>query len=123
MKNVDKLVNETLVEASGYLDRLIEGIKGYLDLLHDDIFSEASKKLVDIIEGLEWEFNAIALMQDKLNQKFELQGCLEQFKQLNEAIEKNDRVLLGDLFEYEIIPMLEKWDVGLKEEVNTRGLV
>jgi hypothetical protein len=122
VKKIDKLVNETLLEASNYSDRLIEGIREYIDLLNKDIYSEASKKLVDIVEGLDWEFSAISLMQDKLAPKFELQDCKELFKQLSEAIQNSDLVLISDLLQYEIIPLLEKWNAGLREEIKARGI-
>lgn len=123
MEEYSNIVNETLIEAYVYTEKLITGIKEYLEGLTAGNYSTAAKKLVEIVEGLEWLFKAVMLMTTETNNDFGLSECGDILKELNNGIRNNDAVLLNDLFEYEILPVLEKFHVNLEEEITKKDIL
>ena len=100
---------EALESAYDYIKKLIVGVEKYLENMNDNKISESVDLLISIIEGLEWEVNALSLIKEKVNIKLDIEESNLIFINLSNALENKDYVLITDLFEYEILPMLKKW--------------
>ncbi|MHB1126210.1 MAG: hypothetical protein ACYC2T_04515 [Bacillota bacterium] len=114
MNNQETLVREAFDEASDYLDRLMKGIDTFLDELNSSNYSRAYPLLVQIIDGLEWELTILSLVSPGTGLKLDLTSHNVLLEALKGAIERHDTVLAGDLFQYEVLPLLAEWREALR---------
>lgn len=98
-------LNDVLESYNEYLGNISKGILYISNCLREDKINEGLLAIKDFSEGTLWLSEASQLMQ-KNNVKAELAiGKLQEFlEEINEGLEKQDYVLVADLFEYEIAP-------------------
>ncbi len=114
--NQNNIYSETLESATDYIKKLIVGIKKYIEYMTSGRISESGDLLISIIEGLDWEVKALSLIKEKLNIDLDISEVNAVLIDLSNAIQNNDYVLITDLFEYEILPILEKWKEYLENK-------
>ena len=118
---LQEIVRDSVSEALEYIDRVEEGISPLASMFQTDPGPEAFEGLRQLFEGFYW----LNLLLDKLSGSFGvpldeviLQGIPAQehhrkfisiLKQLQESQERRDMVLISDLLEYEIIPLIPVW--------------
>lgn len=107
---MDKLIHETIGSLGEYLPILIEGCKEISRDLQTGNEAGGLDRLPLVLEGLQWVVDAV----DGIKNNGETLGVDEKalmthFKEMEGALEIGDYVLLADLFEYEIVPILEHW--------------
>ncbi|MDK2800256.1 MAG: hypothetical protein PWQ70_1875 [Clostridiales bacterium] len=105
---------EVLNTAYTYMEKLISGINAAVELFRAGNEYDALEYMKYIIEGLQWEIEVLALTRSEIVQDLnpdEINGFLTE---MVNALENTDYVLLADLMEYEIMPILEKWYNALK---------
>ncbi|WP_335378488.1 hypothetical protein [Bacillus sp. JJ1122] len=105
-----KIINETLQSLKDYIPKLLNANEQITELLQTDNEIEAFNLFLPVIEGLEWVAEALNSMQ-KLQQieGFDTSGINNILQEVNKALEIRDFVLIADLFEYEINPILLNW--------------
>jgi len=109
MDDSKKLVKETIEEVKNYLPKMIKGIDLFVSYIIQSRDDEAHMLLTDIFNGLDWIVEAIYLtnkIQEGLLKEKEL---VEKLPLLMDAYENQDLVLVSDILDYEIKPILEKW--------------
>ncbi len=99
---------EALKTADDYLDNLKNGINKVIDLLEEDNENKACSYIIDIAEGIDWIIQVINLTSDVQKEKIDLSNMNENLNEIVEALENEDYNLLGDLFRYEISPILDR---------------
>lgn len=108
------LMKEVVESAIEYIDRVIIGIEGINEDFQRGREDRATNSIVQLIEGIQWLLHAIegtrAIHGDI---SIDIAGINPIFNQLVEALENADYVLLGDLLEYEIIPVVKEWQEKL----------
>ncbi|MBN2244045.1 MAG: hypothetical protein JW793_15275 [Acidobacteria bacterium] len=118
---VEEIVSDSLREAFAYLERAGEGIPALARRFQADPGPESFRALVQLYEGFYW----LNLLLSRLAENYEIvlddlpvQGApaaehnrrfLSVLKQLLDSQEKGDWVLISDLLEYEIAPMVPVW--------------
>ena len=118
---VEEIVHDSLSEAFAYLERAEEGIPALAQNFQTDPGPESFRGLRQLYEGFYW----LNLLLSKLSDNFEIplddvvvQGVpagehhrrfISILKQLMDSQEKGDMVLISDLLEYEIAPMVPLW--------------
>lgn len=122
MDDKEKLINETLLEADSYTGKLIIGINNYLESIDSGNSSSVSGLLVDITNGIEWLFSALSLLDKELQNAFETSEHNKLFSEINTAINNKDVVMLGDLFRYELLPVLNDWKNKMDNDISIRKL-
>lgn len=107
---MDNIVNETIESLRDYIPKLISAGQELVNNLQSGNEAKAFSAMPQIIEGLEWAFQAVEGIK-KLGKarEIELTDVNSKFNEVINALEVKDYVLLADLFEYEIIPILENW--------------
>ena len=109
----EQLANETLIEASGYIKKVLVVIDEVLDRFLSGREDLALKDFPDVADGFEWLLNVISLTeptQKKLEVEFkDVPRFLEILNEMIEAFQNSDYVLLGDLLNYEAKPIMENW--------------
>ncbi|WP_027633915.1 hypothetical protein [Clostridium hydrogeniformans] len=104
---------ETIETLKEYLDALIQDVNTVSEFFREDNISEGLKYTANIAEALQIVCEAVGGVNDILKEKVDLSGINNLAQEMVESLENEDYVLLGDLLEYEIIPMLEE----IKEKV------
>lgn len=100
---------EVLETAQEYMEKLCQGIETAGEYLMTGNQGEALNYVVQIIEGLQWLLEAMALTQDAQKDPIDITELLVHFHEAREALENQDYILLSDLLSYEVAPVLEEW--------------
>lgn len=109
MKEQETLMKETIEEINIYLPKMIQGIEIFVEHVMQAREKEAQKLLANIFEGLEWIVQAVLLTREMQPENIKEQELVEKFPLLIDAYENKDFVLISDVLDYEIKPILEKW--------------
>lgn len=121
-----ELARESLVDAGVYVGKLLRAIDDILDNFLSGKENVALQELPDMTDGFEWILNVIELTrptQEELGIEFAgVPQFMEGIKEIVAAFENNDYVLLGDLLNYELKPVIEKWDEQLRYARERLGL-
>jgi hypothetical protein len=118
---VSEIARDSIAEAIAYFDRIEAVTHSLVECFQNSPGPEAFDNLRQLLEGFYW----LNLLLDKLATSFHIvlddfvvQGIsvgehLKKFisilKQLIEGQERGDFMLIADLLEYEVIPMLPDW--------------
>lgn len=107
---MDKLVSETIGSIIEYLPNLLEGCKVMIQDFQTGNEAAALDRLPLVLEGLQWVLDAIVGIKNNGHVLNCDEGILTvHLQEMAGALEIADYVLLADLFEYEIVPILEQW--------------
>ena len=109
MKEQEALMKETVEEINAYLPKMIQGIELFVEHVMQSKEIEAQKLLTNIFEGLEWIVQAVHLTREMQPENVQEQELVEKFPLLIDAYENKDFLLMSDVLDYEIKPVLEKW--------------
>lgn len=125
------LILEAMQDSLDYIEKLKEGIDRLIGLLVNEEEKVAMELVVEIINGLEWIHNILNSIEQTTNLNYidiGFQDCYDRFKdtvaELLEALENSDMIMLSDLFEFEILEILDEmmdnfpkiYDIVLEEE-------
>lgn len=113
MENNKELIIETYDTAQNYMLKLIKGIEVFNNYICSNNISEAIKIFASITEGMEWLINALKLTKTVQAEEIDIDEMTVYFPEMMEGIENEDYILVGDILEYEIKPIFEKWSGGL----------
>jgi uncharacterized phage infection (PIP) family protein YhgE len=119
--SLNQILEKNIANARDYLKKLIPGLQQASDLFRTGNEQEANKFFINIIDGMEWFSQVVESIakateseltdiisvgrdfQDRQDQLVELS------RQMVEANQNQDWVLLADLLEYEILPYYSGW--------------
>lgn len=108
---MDIRVDEILTTVAEYMVKLKAGIIEAAELFQNYEENKGAVLLCDIIEGIEWITDAL-VKTNKLNNE----RILEINNKLGEivaALENQDYILVGDLMQYEFLPVIEEIEKNL----------
>lgn len=92
-----------------YLPRLHNGINTNVEYYRTNQSGRADELIIEVIDGLSWTVDAVMLIDRMDNNNINIQELKEVFSEMLLAIENEDRVLIADMLEYEIMPKIEEW--------------
>jgi hypothetical protein len=103
------LIYETQESFYDYMERVARGSETIANYLREDKVGEAMQLIVQFSEGVAWLIQVILLMKDhhcyiKVNPS----QMNEFLVEINEGLERQDYVIVADMFEYEIKPFFEE---------------
>ncbi|NMA84922.1 MAG: hypothetical protein GX962_13795 [Epulopiscium sp.] len=104
---MNEQVRELLITAKDYLQRLQAGVSNIVDFLRQGEEGKALEQIPLIIEGLKWLCEA--LDGTKNYHSIDIVQLNSALEEINVALENTDYILLGDVLEYELLPVLEEW--------------
>ncbi|KOM96830.1 hypothetical protein ACP49_14880 [Clostridium botulinum] len=99
---------ESLKTASEYIGNLKIGIINASESFQSDNENKALESIPLIIDGIEWLVQVIQLTKDIQKSEISLDGLNEKLEKIIEAVENSDFILVGDLFQYELMPIIEE---------------
>jgi hypothetical protein len=106
---------ELLKTTSDYIVNLKSEILKASECFRSGEDTDGFNLVPSIAEGLGWIINALKITGDLLKQHISIDKLNEKLNEIVEAIENQDTMLIGDLFEYELFPMIE----SIEKDVNS----
>ena len=118
IKNLEeKLMNEqieVLSTANEYMENLKSGINRLVDYIQGGEEQSGIELIPDIADGIGWIIDVVNLTRESQKENIDISMIDEKLSEVVEAIENEDYILVGDLFNYEILPILESVHEGIK---------
>ena len=111
-----ELIKDNLLFLNDYMPKLLHAVEELVDLLITSKETDALKLLTSIIEGLEWTLRSLSGLENiGVVRELNLAQMNEILREMTNAFEKKDYVLLGDILQYEITEVLSDWMLKLKD--------
>lgn len=99
---------EAIVTASEYIKNLIKAIKDMSEMMYSGNEAEGMNVISQVVDGLDY-INKVVYLTDNVFGRIEnIDGLNEYLDEIVNAIEGEDYILVGDLFNYEVKPILEE---------------
>lgn len=108
---------EVLQTANDYMNNLKDGIVNLANMIREGKEQEAITIIPQVVDGIEWIIQVITLTKEVQKNEMGVEALNDQLQEIIEALENEDYILVGDLFNYEILPILEEIHEGIKETV------
>lgn len=105
---------ELLKSVDNYLFNLINGIEKFIMSLKSGNEIDGISNLPYILDGIEYVSKAITLTNDVQKNEIQLDDLNIQLKEIIEAFENEDYILVGDLFNYELLPIIRNFHKNIK---------
>ncbi|WP_099190210.1 hypothetical protein [Tepidibacter mesophilus] len=109
---------EILKTIGEYLGKLIQDIGDTIELFQNGNEGKGNERVVEIIQALKDITEGIDITSDIQNGKIDISEINEQLMEMVCALENRDYVLIADLLEYEINPILEKWQNKITDMIG-----
>ena len=111
--NRDTEKRELLTGMVGFLGDFEGGIRQTVSLFQEGSIEKARQNTIQVIDGLGWIMEAIAVLQDMV--EIDVTQLTATLEQLQISLENDDDVMISDLFENELLPVLAKWKQRMLE--------
>ena len=122
VKTVREFVDEVLIMAKDYLTNAIPEMTLLADGFYQSPTSENWGEFSNMLEGMQWLNQTINLIDKSKERPANWNECIKlaaefemELKNLEQAVENTDSVLIADIIQYELLPVYE----ALLIEVNT----
>ncbi|MCJ8007601.1 hypothetical protein ACFFF5_15635 [Lederbergia wuyishanensis] len=127
-KTVKEFINDLLLSAEEYIRRAKPEIDSLSDEFYQNPTSESWHKFAQLLEGIQWLNQVIQTIDTtkekpknwvnylEINSNFDL-----ELKNMEEAIENSDSVLIADLIKYEILSIIESLGSEIQLTIDTEG--
>jgi hypothetical protein len=100
---------EVLKTAKEYMKNLNKAILKSSEYLQNGDYFNGTNLIANITEGLEWVIQLVTVRKDIYDKDMEINRIVDNIKEIIEAFENEDYILIGDLLQYEISPMIEEY--------------
>lgn len=106
---------DALKSADQYMEKLKAGVSSIAEFINDNKISDAYELIPAVAEGLDWIMKIITLTSEVQKEQIVTSDINEQLDSIVEALENEDYILVGDLFNYEMLPILDRIHEQIKE--------
>ena len=108
---------EVLGSANEYLFNLKSGINTVVKLINEEKESEGLRIIPDVADGIAWILDVTRLTKDIIGEVEGFSGIDDFLSEIVEALENEDYILVSDLFNYEILPILENLHQSIRSKI------
>lgn len=123
-----QLINNSLLTAEDYLKRAQPEMTVLADCFYQQPSAEQWASFSDMLEGMQWLHQIIASIDgmkakpSNWDEYLKLAATLEvELKNLEEAVENSDTVLMADMIQYELLPLYESLGKEIQTTIDTEG--
>lgn len=74
--------------------------------------------IVSVVEGIQFLRDTLYITYDIQKKPISFKTMNEKLKDVVQAFENNDYILVGDLFQYEVLPIIENIGEKIKETIQ-----
>ncbi|KGM93170.1 hypothetical protein FDC62_11060 [Clostridium botulinum] len=99
---------EALITANEYLNNLELGIQQVVEAFQQEDENKGCSLIPLVADGIKWIMDVVSLTRDVQKEKIDISQIDDKLEEVVKAIENEDYILVGDLFEYEILPILQE---------------
>ncbi len=128
-KTVKEFVNDLLLSTQEYTERAIVELQPLAEAFYSNPTSETWSTLDQLLGGLQWIHDMLMTVGTSgkvpsnwsryIEVSYKMQ---EEIRDLAEAMENEDNVLIGDLLHYELLPNFEKLQKETKWTIDNEGM-
>lgn len=129
VKTVQQFVNDLMLYSESYLIGAIPEIAALVDEFYQGPTQASWEKFNLLLEGIQWLNEFIMTVENSSSKPSNFDEYLsidasiqEELKNLEEAIENRDAVLIADIISYEIVPLLEHMKQTLSTSIDEVGI-
>ncbi|WP_303866862.1 hypothetical protein [Acetobacterium wieringae] len=114
------LINDILISSNEYIQNAKKALKHLSEEFYQAPESKSWTDLADFFEGIQWILETISRIDQISNLETiisnykiwneyvqNIKGLNEIVRELDDAMKNNDHVLIGDLLQYEVLPIFE----------------
>ncbi|MCQ2022251.1 hypothetical protein [Clostridium butyricum] len=105
---------EVIKDAYDYLKSLKKGIVDCVNCIQEGNEVEAMKLIPLIADGIDWIINVVRVTKDAQKNELDIYKINSHLEEMIYAMENEDYILVGDLFNYEILPILNEIEEEFK---------
>lgn len=110
--------SEVLSTAYNYIDNLKNGIEDLSNVINSGDEEKGIKLIPLISDGLDWLIKVINLTEDIHKGEVSIGELNEKLEETIEALDNEDYILVGDLFNYEMLPILDEIKNNIGKLIN-----
>ena len=110
--------HEALQSAQEYLFKLKKGVTDIYEFINNNEEKRAFNLISYVAEGIGWVIDVISLTKDAQNKEINIDDINEHIDAVVEGMENEDYMLVGDIFNYEILPILERVHKDINKNLN-----
>jgi hypothetical protein len=100
---------QALLTAHEYIEKVYIGVQQATESFRIGDDAEGNNTLTQIIDGFKWIIEVLTLTRDVQANPIDIDCIGNILSEIIEALENGDSVLIADMLQYEVIPILEKW--------------
>ncbi|MGE7544926.1 hypothetical protein [Sporosarcina newyorkensis] len=124
-----EFINDLLLSAEEYTERAKPYISNLFNAFYNNPAGEDWASLAELFEGIQWLSTMIDTVAVStvcptnwatINASVAELQC--ELKNLEEALENTDTVLIADMLQYEVLPVFEEIAKEIKEIIDTEGM-
>lgn len=127
-KKVHEFVNDILLTSMEYINNAKPEIVSLSEEFYQNPTSDSWNRFTQMLEGFQW-LNEMIMTIDKTKRHpgnwFEYirlaVNLQEELKDIEEALENNDSILIADLVKYEVLPIYDSLKVEIQTTIDTEG--
>jgi ligand-binding sensor protein len=108
---------EALKTANDYIYNLKVGILDIVNKINTGNENIGISLIGQVSDGIEWLVSIILLTSDFHKGNISIGNINEKLQEIIEALENEDYVLVGDLFNYELLPVIESIENQIKKVI------
>jgi hypothetical protein len=110
-KSMNNKIEEIKITITSYIPKLKNGIIEAAEFFQKYEENKGTALLVEITDGVKWVIDALVSIQ-RLDEK-EIININNKLNEIIDALENEDYILIGDLLQYELLPVMEEIDNNL----------
>lgn len=108
---------EALKTADEYIDNIKIGIEDLVNKINSGEENNGIKLIVSIVDGVDLVIETIKATFAMHNGSISIGNMNEKIAEIIEALENEDYVLIGDLFNYEFLPILGEIQGSIRRSI------
>lgn len=127
-KQAKDFVYELIVETDKYLNNMLPEINRLVDEFYQGENQSSWEKFQQLVQGLQWINQMISVINqgkykpENWDQYLGFNESLQQeLKSMEEALKNSDTILLADVMQYELVPILEAFQKNVELSITQEG--
>jgi hypothetical protein len=108
-------------EFYNYNNKLIPALEQVVEHLQQQAEDQALSLFIHCLEGIQWSLDVMILSrpyQKDMSFDLDTQKVQDILAGLNESLENQDYVLMADILEYELIPLLKQFHAETEKNIE-----
>lgn len=127
-KTEQEFVNDLLLTSEEYINRAVPEIEVLADQFYNNPDKESWNKFGQLLEGLQWLTHLVQTIgsvdkkpENWMNYLKASSSVNEELKNLEDALKNNDRILIADILNYEVLPFFKELKKEIQYTIDTEG--